>query len=683
MLDVEADTIKKSGDRIEADGNVVVTGTGTVLNADYVVYDIHTEDLWASGGCRLFEEKGEMTAQTMYYNARRLDAHLENGSVFVYAEPMKISGESITRYGQDYYVGENIEYTPCLDDPPAWSMASSSLEIPVEGYAQVWHTRLLVRHVPVLYLPYLLYPAKLQRQSGLLFPQIGHGSDYGYRYGVPVYLVLGRSADMTITPMNLTKRGLLTTAQFRYRLDYAQSGEIYLESLRDKKGGDEAEGCLLDTIAERRWYVKAKHTGGPLTWDINLVSNEDYFRDIGSFYGQDQYWKTSSTDEDESDREDLISRMEWYTSGNGFSLSVSGQWKQNLAVEGDDKTFQEIPKLKARMNQRGLPYTPIKYSSEVSTTRVYSIDWIEAIKNNAQAEVSLPMSVNPYFTLRPYVEESYRDTFITDRRDVYADDKYREHWQKRGVSLTTALYSPRSASGWYHQVAPSASWAYKSRIGGNYDSSDSADIFPDILSGDDWEKAFDMQLSLDNYIRDKSGKSILDFRIGRKYSYITKDWEDFQARVRFAPCSWLSAKHTNSFGRQPFRSYATQEHSSELKLSDERGDEIYLSEEYNRLDTKLVLAGIKIALIWNFSARFEAEHDYTKRRYDFSRQGLTYDSQCWSIDLYRETKPATELGPRETTIYLTVSLLGLGDVIHTSQRKRGDLDINAFENTGN
>lgn len=683
ILDVEADTITKAGDRIQAAGNVVVTGKGTVLNANYVVYDTLTEDLWASGNCRLVEEKGEMKAQTMYYNARRQDIQLENGSIFVYSEPLIISGESITRYGQDYYVGENVEYTPCLGSPPAWSMGSSSLEIPVEGYAQVWHTRFMIHQMPVLYIPYLLYPAKLERQSGLLFPQISHGSDYGYRYGIPAYIVLGRSADLTITPMQLTKRGLLITSQFRYRLDYAQSGEIYLESLRDKYGGEETEGGMLETVPDRRWYLKAKQTGGALTWDINLVSNEDYFRDIGSFYGDEQYFKATSTEEDESDSEELISRMQWYKSENGFSVSLSGQWKQDLTVEGDDQTFQEVPKLKARMNQRGIPYTPLKYSSEVSTTRVYSLDWIEAIKNNALFELSLPMSAYPYFTLRPYVEESYRDTFITDRRDVYADGKYLEHWQKRGVSVSTALYSPRSAGGWYHQIAPNVSWAYKSRIGGNYDSSDSADIFPNLLSGDDWVKAFDMQLALDNYIRDASGKSILDFSIGRKYSYITKEWEYFEARVRFKPYSWFSAKHTNSFGRLPLRAYATQEHSSELKLSDERGDEIYISEEYNRIDTKSIIVGTKIALIWNFSARFETEHDYILRRYDYSRQGLVYDSQCWSIDLYREARPADELGPRETTIYLNVNLLGLGDVVHTSQTKRGDFDIDAFETMGN
>jgi LPS-assembly protein len=671
-LDVEADTIKKTGQRIEASGNVVIMGKDITLSANYVVYDTLSEDLWASGNCQLREEQGEIDAETMYYNARRKDVQLENGSVFIYSEPMIISGKSISRYGQDVYAGENIEFTPCLGARPDWSMAASSLEVPLEGYGKARHARFMIRHVPVLYAPYLLYPAKLKRQSGLLFPEFSQSSDYGYRIGIPLYITLGRSSDMTLTPMHLSKRGLLTAAEFRYRLDYEKSGQIYVESLFDKDGGEPLDGGVLDRIPDHRWFIKANQTGGPLTWDINLVSHEDYFRDIGSFYGSEQYWKETSIVEDEKNLEDLISRMQWLSFGNGFSVSISGQWKQDLTVKGDDKTFQELPKIKARMNQRDIGHTPLKYSSEISTVRVYSEDWIEAIKDHAQLEVSWPLSVYPYFTLRPYVKEIYRDTYITDRRDVYENDSYQEHWQERGVSLTTTLYSSRFAGGWYHQMAPGMSWTSKSRIGGNYDAADPADIYPYILSGDDWIKTFDMKLSLDNYIRDESGKSILDFNISRIYSYITEDWDNFQTKVRLQPVSWFMAKHTNAFGREPFRPYATYEHSSEVRLSDDRGDSLYFLEEFNRLDTKSVVAGTRIYLGRGFSARLETEYDYIKRRYDSSRQGISYKSQCWSVDLYRDVQPSDIESPRETTIYLTVNFLGLGDVFNVSQSREGD-----------
>ena len=68
------------------------------------------------------------------YNARRKDLHIQNGTILSYDQAMKISGESITRYGEDYITGQSIEFTHCLGTPPDWSIAADELEIPVGGY---------------------------------------------------------------------------------------------------------------------------------------------------------------------------------------------------------------------------------------------------------------------------------------------------------------------------------------------------------------------------------------------------------------------------------------------------------------------------------------------------------------------------------------------------------------------
>ncbi|MGC9325498.1 MAG: LPS-assembly protein LptD [Desulfomonilia bacterium] len=666
ILSVEADTIQKTGSRIEASGNVLISGENTSLKAGTVIYDTLTEDIWATGDCLLLEEKGEISASALYYNAKRKDLSLEHGEVFIYEEPMKISGESITRYGEDFYVGQNITYTPCLGTPPAWSFGAGHLEVPLEGYGKAKDVTFHIRSLPVLYVPYILFPAKLKRQSGLLFPEISQSSDYGYRFGIPAYIVLGRSADLTLTPTYLSQRGLLTSAQFRYALDYERNGEVYVEYLTDRKGGEESTSGILAEIPDERWFAKAVQTGGNLTWDINLVSNEEYLRDIGPFYGRKEDWRKVTTDEDE-DLEELISRAQWTRTDRGFTLGISGRWTQDLTVKGDDRTLQELPKLKVRMNQRTIPRTPFDVTGEVSSTRVYSIDWIEAIKDDGRVEISMPLSLYPYFTLRPYVAEIYRDTFLTENRNEYAEDRYAEHWQIRGSTLNTTLYSTRFGDGWYHQIVPEVAWTYKSRFGGNYDPLDPDDLFPYLFTGDDWEKEYDMKLSLSNYIRDRSGKSLLDITLSRIYSYLSREWDLFESRARFQPVEWISVMHTNRFGRDPFRPYATYEHATKLILRDQRGDEIFLSEEYNRDDTTSASAGIRAILIGGFSAGFETEYDYRARMYDYSRQSITYTSQCWGVELSREVNLSTDGLPRETTVALTVNLLGLGDVIRTSQ----------------
>ncbi|HPW68505.1 MAG: hypothetical protein WDA72_09530 [Desulfomonilia bacterium] len=680
VLDVEAEKVVRHGDRIEASGRVVVQGEDLLLRANYVVLDTVTEDLWAAGDCHLEEEGGEMDAHILYYNNRRKDFRLEEGTVFVYADPIVISGRTIVRYGEDVYEGEGITYTPCLGKPPDWSIAAGTLNAPLEGYGSAYNARFRVGNVPLFYVPYLLFPLKLERQSGLLFPGFGHSTDTGYRTEIPLYIVLGRSMDATITPTHLSDRGLLWAGEFRYRLDEEREGFIYGESLFDKRGGEVMQGGVKDRIPDHRWLLKARQTGGSLTWDINLVSHADYLRDIGPFYGDKQEWKDSATTgvfEDSENLEELVSRVQWNIFSRKFSANLSGQWKQDLTVGDNDRTLQELPRLRARMRPQRIPHTPVLLTSDLTTVRVYSRDWIEAVKNNGEIELSWPISLYPYLTVLPSFAEIYRDTFITDHREVFEDDTFREHWQERSILLTTALYSERFAGGIYHQVVPSVSWVYLSRYGGNYDRNDPLDIFPDLLENDDWEKEFDMNLSLENYVRGPSGRSLAEFTISRSYSYIDDDWKFYEARARLNPVSWFSAQHTNRFGREPFRPYATHEHWSRITFRDARGDELYAAEEYVRPAvndrersgdaTKSAYAGVNAKLIRGFSVRYEIEYDFLERRYEHSRQGLSYASQCWSVDLYREVKPSEGERPRETTISLLVNLLGFGQILSAEQ----------------
>ena len=705
MLEVEADHVQRLGDRIEAAGKVVITGQALELHAGYVVYDTLTGDIWATGKCTLVEKQSEVEAETIYFNARRGDMHVRQGSLLILEQPLKITGEAITRYGQDFYVGRDVVFTPCLAPRPAWEIAANSLEIPLEGYARVKGARFNVCGVPTLALPYLLYPAKLSRQSGILFPVLGNSTDTGNYLGLPIYLVTGASSDLTITPTLLARRGLLMSAEFRYRLDYDEGGEFYLEGLHDERGGKPITGTILDTIPEDRWFFKASHQGPDLMWDVNLVSNEDYFRDIGTFYRFGEDDQELLGDKRPQDLEELISRMEWLKRSNGFSASVSAQWKQDLTVAGDERTIQELPRLKLRMAQKEVPFTPLKCSAEAGSVRVYTREWIEAIKNQAGLELSWPLSVAPYFTLRPYLREQYRDTLFTTnagsfnttswawRQRPYAKNTYAERWQVRGVSLATNVYSPRFGDNWYHQITPQAGWSATSRHGDNYDANDPAhqrDIYPDLLSGDSWTRDFDMDLALTNTVRDASGRAIFELGLGRVYHYLPKTWDRVEAELAFSPAPWIALKHTNRFGRNELRPYATHEHSSTLSLEDTRGDTLSLSGEYDRLDTKSLVGSGTLKIGDRLDVRAEAKYDYVtefedmRRCFRYFSTGITYTSQCWSIELVRFVEPRHDVSlevdgvttretlPRETTIELRINLLGLGDVISTSRTLESD-----------
>ncbi len=703
VLDVEAENVQKRGERVEAHGNVIISGQDITLKANYVVYDAVTEDIWASGNVLLKEKGGEITAESLYYNVKRKDVRLENGSIFVYAEPVIISGKSITRYGEDEFEGEEIEFTPCLGDKPSWSIAAGSFRAPLEKYGNASHARFQIRGFPLFYVPYLYFPVKLQRQSGLLLPSFSNSTDYGYRAGVPLYLVLGRSADATITPVNLSSRGLLVTGEFRYRLSEQEEGGLYLENLTsDKKDGEELPGSVLGTIPDSRWLFRAYQTGGNLNWDIKLVSNPDYFRDIGSFYTDSLIWRDIYTTEADDDLEELVSRAQWNIAGKGFAANVSGRWTQDLTARNDGRTLQELPRITLRTSQQKIPHTPVFVTSGLNSVHVYSLDWLQALKNDAQVGLSLPLSYFPYFTLMPSFTQYYRDAHIMDNPDLFQSDSirglwesrdsslaglynydffadnpgilendtYRELWQRRDISLNTTLYSRRFLNGLYHQVVPSLTWTHFSRVGGNYDPGDADDLFPELLPEDDWNKEFTMRVAIENYIRNSSGRSLADFSLSRVYDYLIREWDYYEANIVLQPAPWFTARHLNRFGKDP-HPYATSEHWSQVSVRDWRDDEFYAAEEYNKIDTKSALAGMKINLVRGLSARFEFKYDFLDDRFENSRQALIYTAQCWSVEFYREVEPSEDTIPRETTIGVTANLLGLGQVVRTKRSVTG------------
>ncbi|HQG32348.1 MAG TPA: LPS assembly protein LptD, partial [Deltaproteobacteria bacterium] len=661
------------------------------------------DDIWAVGGTRLQEKSGEVSAETLYYNVRRKDFRLENGTVFLYKQPVIMTGESITRYGEDMYEGNNIQYTPCLGEPPAWSLKTSRFNAPVEKYGNASGVRFQVREFPVVYVPYLIFPVKLQRQSGFLAPAVGTSSDYGTRLGLPYYRVLGRSADATITPNYLSERGLLMAGEFRYRLDEERQGELYAESLiDDRKGGEELTGGVLDTIPDSRWLFRSSQTGGNLTWDVKLVSNPDYFRDIGSVYGTETPWRDTLAADQGRSIEELVSRGQWNSAMKGFTMNVSGLWKQDLIVPSNSKTFQELPRVSVRMTQKNIPGTPVYVSSEINSVNIYSIDWTRAIKDTAQVQLSMPLSFFPYFTLTPSYTQFYRDAHITsnpeefqsdeirqrweaedatitslydsnffsDNPGVLDKDNYYELWERRDVTMNTTLYSRRFLDGLYHQMVPSVSWTYLSRVGGNYDPGDPDDFFPEFLPEDEWAKENYIKVSLENYIRNRSGQPLYEVSLSRIYDYLLREWDYYEANLVAQPVPWFTARHLNRFRSADYPT-ATIEHWTHLSLKDSRGDELYGSEEYNRLDTTTARIGVKANLVRGFSARTEFNYDFRQDRFNDFLTAVTYTSQCWSLTVYRDVEQSDIYAPRDTTVGVTVNLLGLGDVVRTRRTVSG------------
>ena len=81
---------------------------------------------------------------------------------------------------------------------PDWSFTLAEATVTLDDYARMKHVAFRAGHVPLLYSPYLIWPTKEDRASGMLVPGIGYSNQRGFFLGLSYFWVTGRPTDQTI-----------------------------------------------------------------------------------------------------------------------------------------------------------------------------------------------------------------------------------------------------------------------------------------------------------------------------------------------------------------------------------------------------------------------------------------------------------------------------------------------------
>jgi LPS-assembly protein len=230
---IEADKQEKHGSISTLTGGVRIEYKDYVLTADKVAYDDETKDVEADGHLRLM---GGRNNELILADHGKLNFDLETGRfenvtgsigrqpsaskrklIYTTANPFLFTGRVLIKEGPERYQIVGGTMTSCLLPDPDWRIHSSLIRVNY-GVAKANSSYFTLLGVPILYLPYATHPVNSEsRQSGLLIPGIGTSSTKGTVIGESIYLVLGRSSDMTFGVQNFSKRGWSPSGEFRYR----------------------------------------------------------------------------------------------------------------------------------------------------------------------------------------------------------------------------------------------------------------------------------------------------------------------------------------------------------------------------------------------------------------------------------------------------------------------------------
>jgi LPS-assembly protein len=175
---MQADRLSIREERyIEAEGNVLVVWLGNRISGTRMTYDLEEDR-------GVIENAIGQVEPEFYFTADRAE-----------------------KIGADRIFLDSATVTTCTQPVPYWSFSVSSAKIRIDHYARMWNLRLRALHVPVFYLPYMVWPVKRDRAAGLLLPKFGSTRDRGDVITEAFFLPLGDSADVTLFGEYYTKAG--------------------------------------------------------------------------------------------------------------------------------------------------------------------------------------------------------------------------------------------------------------------------------------------------------------------------------------------------------------------------------------------------------------------------------------------------------------------------------------------
>lgn len=293
-------------DQATAEGNDSGRFTGAVTirtdainaEADSVLYQ-RDETATLQGAVRVWLAEAAFSGDQGQLDLNSQATQLQQAQFVLPSADIHGYAEQLQRSSAQQFSGKGIRFTRCQPVNPAWQLRAGRLQIDnEEQVAKAWHAFVLVRDVPVAYVPYISFAIADQPRSGFLQPTFGSG--YLQQY----YLHLAPNLDYTLG-LNLISSAATTDTS-----DDGQSFSAFAHnSLRFLTANTEGQTDWVFNIADLA-------TG---EWSRGLLEHQQTGRFGALLYATETLWVS-----DENAYLDLVPGANDLVSNQSSSLSLRG-----------------------------------------------------------------------------------------------------------------------------------------------------------------------------------------------------------------------------------------------------------------------------------------------------------------------------------------------------------------------
>lgn len=639
----------------ELEGNVLIDQQGRSVRADKVTIDKSQTYANAQGNVQLAQAGLLAKSDQVNYNLKTQQGDLKNS--FYISEQQHAHGhaEEIQRTSPDVLVLHNATYTTCPpEQKPTWKIQAKEIELNQEtGRGVTKGTKLYVKDVPVLAVPYFNFPIDDRRTTGILNPNLGFSNDGGLELTVPVYLNLAPNYDATLTPRYISDRGMMLENEFRYLTENFGQGRIwggYLPNDRKHNDEDRKDFNLL-----HQWNINDYLSTGV---EYHYASDKDYVTDL---------------DNDPDSKNNLNLRRAWTIKYKNQIPGLTAQLKvENFQTL--DKNTKDVDKPYARLPQFLLNYVtgnPLglqyeynndtayfkkniddaeNYSTQPSGTRIYNqfatrynfrTPWAFAIP-----EVSI-RSINTFY-----------DQNTVENLSLDSDNKSKSVVVPQ-FSLDTGLIFQRDGD-YLQTITPRAFYAYapyKNQTGyPNFDTTSASINYDQLFSPyrfyghDRLEDNNFLSLGVSYSLFDLQGLERLRAGVGQSFYFsdrrvtLNNTDDNIDTAKNSGPIVSISSQLTNKFtvsansawmsngdnAQHDFQTYYTGDHGNLYNLGYFNRKEI----PDRQLAYDAAVASFVQPIMNNWRIMGHVQYDF---RNNVAREyllGVNYESCCYAISVY-------------------------------------------------
>jgi len=695
-----------------ARGDVTITKGDRQLTADFMRFNHQTMQVTAVGNIVLSTGQDVITCNRIEIDLRSEKGTVYDGTLFIQANHFYITGQRIEKIGPDAYKAQNVSVTTCDGENPDWKLTARNLEITIEGYGVAKHTALRIKKVPVLYSPWFMFPVKLERQSGLLTPQMGYATRRGAEFIQPLFWAINQSSDATFYGHYMQKRGFKTGLEYRYVLSQASQGTLMLDGFEDRQVDDGSPDATRDwgyseddyarPNKDRYWFRMKHDQALPFDFtsqlDLDVVSDQDYLHEFRTGYmgfddTREYYNDNFSREIDEyNDTVRVNSLNASRTWAQGFNLNAEIRYYDDVIKrrwEPEDDTPHKLPVVNFSVvrQQLGSQFLYLDFDSEY--THFYRMTGASSHRLDLYPRAHLPLRFFNSVTLEPSV--GLRETvWAVDEYDNQAADLDRTQDRSLfdvNIDLSTEFFTTwdttiRSVDRVKHTVRPQIAYSYLPHT--------DQDHFPNFDPVDRIDQRNILTYSLTNFFITRSKptqtkitesgaplqagpgqdlyQTVCRFLLEQSYDIDEAnednplEWADqterqpfspIYGKIEFTPFEYLTldADAEWSLYQNDFLT-----HNIATGLSDKRGDNLYVQHRYTQGLVESIYARLKLKLVKPLSGYGDYERNLLAGANIRTTVGLLYEAQCWSTDVrYIEESEDKSIG-------FMINLNGLGGV---------------------